>query len=246
MSRIPCFQLVSKGANGIEGQPALDRELRDKTQCWGCKLSGFYEGHALPALEGDTVKATLKWFNPVKGFGFVTPEDGQGDAFLHVSVLSQAGMEQLADGTSIMCQIGPGAKGRQVIRILDILGIDPNFTPQQGGGFGGGHGGGHGGGFGGGHGGGHGGGRRDYAPRDSGHYESSGPETETTATVKWFKPDKGFGFLAGDDGGKDIFVHKSLLRRCDVMILDTGMKVECRCRESDKGREATWIRVINE
>lgn len=185
------------------------------------------------------MKATLKWFNPVKGFGFVTPEDGQGDAFLHVSVLAQAGMEQLADGTAMTCQIGPGAKGRQVVRILDVLGIDPNF---QGGGNGGGFGG-HGGGFGG-----HGGGqRRDFAPRnDSRHYDAGGPESETTATVKWFKPDKGFGFLAGDDGGKDIFVHKSLLRRCDIMVLDTGMKVECRARDSDKGREATWIRVVHD
>lgn len=199
-------------------------------------MSGYYEGHALPAREGDTVKATLKWFNPIKGFGFVTPEDGQGDAFLHVSVLAQAGMEQLADGTAISCQIGPGAKGRQVVRILEVLGVDPNFAPQQQGGFGGGN---------------HGGGRRDYAPRDHGGYDHGGyghggPETETTATVKWFKPDKGFGFLAGDDAGKDIFVHKSLLRRCDIIVLDTGMKVECRCRDSEKGREATWIRVIHE
>lgn len=192
------------------------------------------------------MRATLKWFNPVKGFGFVTPDDGQGDAFLHVSVLAQMGLQELADGTILSCQIGPGAKGRQVVRILELLGVDPNAA-QQGGGNGGGHGGGN-----------YGGGRerRDYAPRqdygrqDYGRQDygqqDGGPEMETTATVKWFKPDKGFGFLAGDDGGKDIFVHKSLLRRCNIMVLDTGMKVHCRCRDSEKGREATWLTVINE
>lgn len=183
----------------------------------------------MPTREGDTVKATLKWFNPVKGFGFVTPEDGQGDAFLHVSVLAQAGVEQLADGTVMSCQIGPGAKGRQVVRILDIIGVDYEFAAQQQNNNGGGH---------------------NHSTHHSNNHEyqnhSGGPETETTATVKWFKPDKGFGFLAGDDGGKDIFVHKSLLRRCNVMVLDTGMKVECRAKDSDKGREATWLRVISE
>ncbi|MGE3769579.1 MAG: cold-shock protein [Bdellovibrionales bacterium] len=180
------------------------------------RLSGFYEGHSLPAPAGDTIKATLKWFNPVKGFGFVTPEDGQGDAFLHVSVLNATGMEELAEGTEMHCLIGPGAKGRQVTRIMEILGVNPDFTPAKANG------------------------RREFAPR----HEPTGEETLTTGIVKWFKQDKGFGFLAGDDGGKDIFVHKSLLRRCDVMILDTNMRVEVRCRDSEKGREATWIRVI--
>jgi CspA family cold shock protein len=194
-------------------------------------LSGFYEGHALPAHDGEQVKATLKWFNPVKGFGFVTPDDGQGDAFLHVSVLSATGMEELAEGTEMTCQIGPGAKGRQVTRIIEILGVNPNFTPApKQGGFGGGRDRDNG----------FGGGRRDFQRNDYG----SGEEMQTTGTVKWFKQDKGFGFVAGDDNGKDIFVHKSLLRRCDVMVLDTNMRVEIRCRDSDKGREATWIRVI--
>jgi len=190
-------------------------------------LSGFYEGHALPAQDGETIKATLKWFNPVKGFGFVTPEDGQGDAFLHVSVLSQTGNQELPEGTEITCLIGPGAKGRQVTRIVDVHGVNPNFTAEQP--------------------------QQNSYNRNNGHggggynrYEQpTGEEHHITGVVKWFKPDKGFGFIAGDDNGKDIFVHKSLLRRCDIMVLDSNMKVEVRCHESNKGREASWLRVID-
>ena len=192
--------------------------------------SGF-GGHAMPGFGGETVKATVKWFNPQKGFGFVAPEDGQGDAFLHISALGAAGLDGIADGTQIMCTIAPGAKGRQVQQITEVMGMDPNFT---GGGERGGFGGGDRGGF-------SRGGDRGGFSRD----ESTGEEQSLSGTVKWFKQDKGFGFIAGDDAGPDIFVHKSLLRRCDIMVLDTGMKVDLRAKPSQKGREATWLRVTD-
>ena len=67
------------------------------------------------------------------------------------------------------------------------------------------------------------------------------PEVEVSGTVKWFKPDKGFGFVTADDQSKDVFVHKSVLRRCGLMMLESGQRVQMRVQEADKGREATWI-----
>lgn len=205
--------------------------------------SGF-GGHAMPSFGGDTVKATVKWFNPQKGFGFVAPEDGQGDAFLHISALGAAGLDSIADGTEIMCTIAPGAKGRQVQQISEVLGVNPNFSSHSDraprsndrGGFGNDRGGFNRGGFGGG----------DRGGFSRGGFDSNPADEESlTGTVKWFKQDKGFGFIAGDDNGPDIFVHKSLLRRCDIMVLDTGMKVDMRAKPSPKGREATWLRVTD-
>jgi cold shock protein len=48
----------------------------------------------------------------------------------------------------------------------------------------------------------------------------------TTGTVKWFNPDKGFGFIAPDDGGTDAFVHISAVQRSGIGELREGQKVE--------------------
>jgi CspA family cold shock protein len=56
----------------------------------------------------------VKWFNPTKGFGFVTPDDGGEELFLHRSVLEQAGLSDLAEGTRVRVQTSEGKKGPQV------------------------------------------------------------------------------------------------------------------------------------
>ena len=66
------------------------------------------------------VGAQVKWYNPNKGFGFVQPEDGGGDAFLHASVLGQAGYQELGEGDRIICDIAPGPRGPQVIAIHNV------------------------------------------------------------------------------------------------------------------------------
>jgi len=44
---------------------------------------------------------TVKWFNPTKGFGFIQPENGDNDVFVHISAVQQAGMNTLAEGQRI-------------------------------------------------------------------------------------------------------------------------------------------------
>jgi CspA family cold shock protein len=70
------------------------------------------------------------------------------------------------------------------------------------------------------------------------------PEAEVSGTVKWFKADKGFGFVVAEDGGKDVFIHKSVLRRCNVTLLIPGQRVLMHVQETEKGREATWVILL--
>lgn len=66
------------------------------------------------AREGSGI---VKWYNVTKGFGFITPDGGGQELFLHRSVLEQAGMSDLAEGTRVRIQIGEGKRGPQVSMI---------------------------------------------------------------------------------------------------------------------------------
>jgi CspA family cold shock protein len=61
------------------------------------------------------LNGTVKWFDQVRGFGFVTPEDGGQDVFLHSSVLTRAGRTDLAQGEKVSLDVRDGQRGRQAI-----------------------------------------------------------------------------------------------------------------------------------
>ena len=62
--------------------------------------------------------------------------------------------------------------------------------------------------------------------------------------VKWYRPEKGFGFIIPDDGMKDVFIHKTLLDRLGIAELVAGQRVRVRLKVVDKGREAVYIEII--
>ncbi len=55
---------------------------------------------------------TVKWFNASKGFGFIQPEDGSKDVFLHVSAVESAGLQSPADGQKIQYELETGRDGK--------------------------------------------------------------------------------------------------------------------------------------
>jgi len=62
-------------------------------------------------------------------------------------------------------------------------------------------------------------------------------------TVKWFNPEKGFGFISPDDGSKDLFVHQSAIVGDGYRSLDEGAKVTFEQEESDKGPRAVNVQA---
>ena len=178
---------------------------------------------------GRRVEAKVKWFNAAKGFGFVTLSDGSPDAFLPMAILRRAGYDDIREGASISCEVGAGAKGPLVVNVLNV---DNSTAVASSGGGGGGYGqrdrdyGG----------GGRGGYRQDSAPR--------GPAQSVDGAVKWFEPDKGYGFISPDGGGKDIFVHITALRRSGVQTLGPGQRVRVDVVDGRKGLEADRVVLI--
>jgi CspA family cold shock protein len=55
---------------------------------------------------------TVKWFNPAKGFGFIEPEDGSKDAFVHISAVERAGLQSLREGQRVSYELVPGQNGK--------------------------------------------------------------------------------------------------------------------------------------
>lgn len=171
-----------------------------------------------PIIASD-VTATVKWFNPTKGFGFATPEDGSPDAFLHASVIQAAGYDSLAEGATIVCDLAQGQKGPQVSAIHSVR-TDTATAP-----------------------------RRDsdgsrggaYDRPDAGGWASHGGGDPVAGTVKWFNAEKGFGFIAPDHGGTDIFVHIRAVERSGLHTLNPDERVSVTVREGPKGPQAERI-----
>src|SRR5690606_7370156 len=62
----------------------------------------------------------VKWFDAVKGYGFIVPEDGGDDVLVHLSCLKQAGLDVLDEGTTVTCEVVRRPKGNQAIRVVDV------------------------------------------------------------------------------------------------------------------------------
>ena len=64
---------------------------------------------------------TVKWFDSVKGYGFIQPDDGSKDAFVHISAVERAGLSTLSEGQKIQYDLVPGRNGKSAADNLVIL-----------------------------------------------------------------------------------------------------------------------------
>src|SRR5690606_32272697 len=129
-------------------------------------------------------------------FGFVAPTDGSPDTFLHIATLEAANLPAPGEGATIKCEIGPGKKGPQVIRVLEVSGGSARPSPRP----------------------------SAPAPREDNPKDLAGA-VEIACTVRWYCTMRGYGFLIPEDGKDDVFVNAKVLRRADLLALDKDQRV---------------------
>ena len=64
---------------------------------------------------------TVKWFNPAKGYGFIEPDEGGKDAFVHISAVERAGLSSLNEGQKVSFEIQQGQNGKTSAENLSII-----------------------------------------------------------------------------------------------------------------------------
>ena len=169
--------------------------------------------------ESPAVRGTVKWFNAEKGFGFIVPDDGSADIFMHLSALREAGRNGVESGATIVCEVSGGPKGLQVTRVIEVDDSTADPSPR----------------------------RRPRSPLgyDRPRHEPLGEVGEfVAATVKWFNPNKGYGFITVNEELPDVFVHMQTLRRCGIATLERGQEVRVRVGQSGKGPQVADIEEV--
>ncbi len=176
---------------------------------------------------------TVKWFNTAKGFGFVQPDDGGSDVFVHISAVEQAGLRGLNEGDQVQYELEQDRRsGKLSAGQLVVTGQGEAPSRPRGGG------GGDRGGFDRPRSGGFDRPPRDFAPRGDAAGSGAG-------VVKWFNPAKGFGFIQPDGGGQDVFVHISAVEQAGLRGLNEGQTVSFDLEQDRRSGKtsATNLRV---
>jgi CspA family cold shock protein len=148
-------------------------------------------------------RGAVKFFNPGKGFGFITPDDGGSDIFVHISAVERSGLDALNEGDQVVFEVEQDRRSGKLAAVdLKVTGSSP--AP----------------------------GRRPTRPgfdrpdRGPAPARAAGATTGSgSGVVKWFNSSKGFGFIQPNDGGSDIFVHVSAVERAGLNGLQDGQPI---------------------
>ena len=129
----------------------------------------------------DGADGTVAWYDEDKGFGFITPDSGAGDVFVHARALHE-GLTWLAQDDRVVYDVVEGDRGPQARDVRLVRGAEPPAAPQ-----------------------------RPAPAATAGPASRDVPARGGKGVVARYDADRGFGFITPDSGGDDLFAHVSVI-----------------------------------
>src|SRR3954471_11272439 len=171
-----------------------------------------------PRGSGGT-EGTVRWFNAEKGFGFIEPDEGGDDVFVHFSAIADdGGYRSLEEGQRVEYTASPGQRGLQADHVQPLGGgRAPDRYDERP--------------------------RRDDRRDDRSRAPRGGRGQQ--GTVRFFNAEKGFGFIEPDEGGDDVFVHFSaIVDDGGYRSLDEGQRVSYTASPGQRGLQADSVQPL--
>lgn len=175
-------------------------------------------GSALKDIEreGAVVSGHVKWYDAVKGYGFVVPDDSGSDVMVHASCVRAFGRMSLNEGSKITLIAVAGPRGLQAQKLIEVTEAEGHLLQP---GF-----------------------AEGSRPTEFlGPEVEAGPLQP--ARVKWFDKQKGFGFVNVFGSTEDVFVHMETVRRCGFQDLSSGEGMAVRTFRGPRGLMVAELRL---